>query len=57
MLVNVKQAADRLGVQPRTLMRWRKERRGPRFKRIVGCIRYSTEDLDEFIESATEATR
>ena len=54
MLINVNEAAWRLGVKPRTLMKWRKENRGPFFKRIEGCIRYSTEDLDSFIESATE---
>lgn len=54
MLINVNDAAGRLGVNPRTLMKWRKEKRGPRFKRIEGCIRYSIGDLDLFIDSATE---
>lgn len=57
MLVNVREAADWLGVKPRTLMKWRKENRGPPFKRIEGCVRYSTEGLEIFIKSAAGLVR
>ena len=42
-------AAELLRLRPRTLTRWRFERRGPAFVRLGGAIRYRTADLEAFV--------
>lgn len=46
------QAAERLGLQPRTLERWRWTGVGPRFRKLGGAVRYAQADLDEFADAA-----
>ena len=41
-------AAAFLGVSVATIRRWRREGRGPRFKRLGGMIRYAITDLQEW---------
>ena len=44
-------AADRLGVSVETMRTWRRQKRGPRYRKIGGrCMRYSIADLLAFIE-------
>jgi hypothetical protein len=44
--------ASYLAVSVETLRTWRKQDRGPRFRRIGRCIRYSTADLLAFVETS-----
>lgn len=48
-LMNERQAAALLGIQPTTLRRWRWVGKGPLFVRVGGCIRYSTEEIAAYI--------
>lgn len=49
-LLDEKQAAEFLGLQPRTLASWRfTGRRGPKFVRISArCVRYRQQDLNDW---------
>lgn len=50
-LIDTADAAELLGLAPRTLMRWRVERSGPTFIRIGNrSVRYRPSDLDAWIE-------
>lgn len=49
ILLDEPAAAAILGLQPKTLCRWRFERRGPAFIRVGSAIRYRTADLDDFV--------
>jgi len=51
-LIDERFAASYFGVSVETLRTWRKQDRGPRFRRIGRCIRYSTADLLAFVETA-----
>ena len=45
-------AANYLGLSPRTLQQWRYLGRGPRFVRVSDrCIRYRMRDLDDWLAS------
>lgn len=56
-LLNEQQAAELLGVAPKTLAMWRSYRRpGPRFIRVGRLIKYRRRDLDAWLESRTEGT-
>jgi predicted DNA-binding transcriptional regulator AlpA len=48
-LLNEKAAAHALGLQPKTLTRWRWEGRGPPHCKIGGAVRYRVEDVEAFI--------
>jgi len=45
-------AAKYLGLAPRTLSRWRWAGKGPSFHKLGSAVRYSVEELDNFIASA-----
>ena len=45
-------AASYLGVKVETLRTWRKQRRGPRYRKLGRCVRYSSADLLAFVEAA-----
>jgi hypothetical protein len=45
-------AASYLAVSVETLRTWRKQDRGPRYRRIGRCVRYSVADLLAFVEAA-----
>lgn len=48
-LLNETAAAEVLQLRPKTLCRWRFERRGPDYVKIGGAVRYRTTDLAEFV--------
>jgi hypothetical protein len=45
-------AASYLGISVQTLRNWRKSQRGPRFRKLGKCVRYSTDDLLAFVNEA-----
>ena len=47
------EAAARIGLQRRTLEKWRVEGRGPRFRKLCGAVRYAPQDLDAWADAAT----
>ena len=56
-LLTTDEAAELLGVRPKTLTRWRWTGDGPRFKRIgPKAIRYDPRDLEEFIAAGDRAS-
>jgi hypothetical protein len=44
--------ASYLAVSVETLRTWRKQNRGPRYRRIGRCVRYAMADLLSFVEAA-----
>jgi len=44
--VNIREAAERLGLSPRILDTYRCTGEGPWFHRFGGCVRYRQKDLD-----------
>lgn len=55
-LLNERSAAERLGVAPKTLARWRFAKRGPVYRKIGGLVKYAESDLVNFIaQSAVPA--
>jgi hypothetical protein len=55
VVVRERDAAAMLGVSTAALRRWRRERRGPAFIRIEGCIGYRLADLEDFLSENTVA--
>ena len=49
--LNTGEAADHLGLSPRTLERYRVSGDGPVFLKFGGLVRYLPEDLDEWARS------
>ena len=52
-----RQTAKLLGLAVRTLQLWRYQKRGPRYVKLGGAVRYRLEDLERFIEAGTRETR
>ena len=48
-LLNESAAAEALQIRPKTLCRWRFERRGPAYVKIGGTVRYRRADLTDFV--------
>lgn len=49
LLITTKQAADLLGVSPRSLEKWRLIGCGPAYRKLAGrLVRYALADLDDF---------
>lgn len=48
-------AAQYLGVQPATLRRWRSLGTGPAYKKLKKAVRYSLEDLHDYLQKQTVA--
>jgi predicted DNA-binding transcriptional regulator AlpA len=46
--LNQKQLARRWGLSPRTIERWRRQRRGPSYLKLVGRVVYRHEDIVAF---------
>jgi predicted DNA-binding transcriptional regulator AlpA len=44
-LLNEKQAAEYLGLSPATLSSWRCRKKGPRWVKLGGAVRYDDADL------------
>ena len=56
-LVATPKAAEYLGVRPNTLEGWRIRGEGPRYRKIGRLVRYTTDDLDDYInEQARRST-
>ncbi len=52
MLLDERQAAEALGLTPRTLQEWRRTGGGPPFVRVSSrCVRYRVADLETWIEA------
>jgi len=47
------EAAEILGVKPNTLEGWRTRGVGPRFRKIGSLVKYSENDLEDYIEAQT----
>ncbi|KGO35170.1 MAG: helix-turn-helix domain-containing protein [Desulfoprunum sp.] len=53
-LLTQEQAAELLGVLPKTLQAWRTTQRYPlKFVKVGRCVRYRLQDLADFIEKRT----
>ena len=50
-LLTQEQAASRLLMKAQTLAKWRQRRKGPRFCKYGGKIRYRAADIENFILS------
>lgn len=48
-LLREAEAAERLGLRPATLRRWRWAGQGPAFVQVGGAIRYDPVDLEHFV--------
>lgn len=49
------EAADYLGLAPKTLSRWRWAGKGPTYRKLGAAVRYARSDLDAFITDAEVA--
>jgi predicted site-specific integrase-resolvase len=49
-------AAQALGVSPRTLQKWRWNGKGPKFIRLNGAVRYDTADIESFVSGARRSS-
>ncbi len=49
-LMDTRQAAAYLSVSVRCVEQWRFKKRGPRYVKIEGSVRYRRSDLDDFME-------
>ncbi len=47
-LLTEEQAAQRLGLNHRTLAAWRQRRQGPPYVKVGKCVRYRVADLEAF---------
>jgi predicted DNA-binding transcriptional regulator AlpA len=54
-LLNSAEAAERLGLEPRTLDQWRYLGKGPAYVKLGRAVRYRPEALDEYIIDNTKA--
>ncbi len=50
-LLNERQVAIILGLSRRTLSQWRWRKKGLRFMKIGRSVRYSEEDIEEFLRT------
>lgn len=55
-LLTPRETADRLGVAPKTLAKWRCESKGPAFVRVGSRIMYSAADVEAFITALPRRT-
>ena len=55
--INEKQAAAYLGLSEKTMQAWRWQRRGPRYHKFHGAVRYLFADLDEYARESRRETR
>lgn len=55
-LLTQEEAAELLGVLPKTLQAWRTTQRYPlKFVKVGRCVRYKRQDITDFIEKRTFA--
>ena len=50
--INEFAAAHFLGLAPKTLSRWRWAKKGPKFCKFSGAVRYAIVDLEEYASDA-----
>jgi excisionase family DNA binding protein len=50
LLLSTKQLAAALGKSPRTVEDWRAQKRGPKWVKVGGHVRYRTEDVEKWLE-------
>jgi excisionase family DNA binding protein len=52
--LTIEKAAELLTLHPKTLMKWRHQRRGPKYLKFGGRgrVRYRREDIDAFIAAS-----
>ncbi len=55
-LLTTREAAERLGLSPRTLERYRVTGEGPRFRKIGRWVRYTPEDLEKWLEGCARTS-
>lgn len=53
--MNETDAANLLGLQQKTLRRWRWAGKGPAFHRLGGAVRYHPDDLQKFLDQSRVA--
>lgn len=53
ILLNTEQAAERLGLSPRTLERYRVTGEGPEFLKMGRAVRYTASKLQRWLERCT----
>lgn len=47
------EAAEYLGLAPKTLSRWRWAGKGPAYRKFGSAVRYSADDLERFASEAS----
>lgn len=47
------EAAEHLGISPKTLRAWRLQGRGPRYVKLGRAVRYLVQDLDQWASGRT----
>jgi hypothetical protein len=52
-MLNTREAAILLDVEPSTLAAWRHQRRGPDYIRMGGSIRYRRDAIEKWVEAST----
>ena len=55
-LLTTTEAAEWLGLSPRTLERYRVTGEGPKFRKIGRWVRYTVADLDAWLEQCTRSS-
>jgi hypothetical protein len=55
VLLDEKEAADRLGLSPRTLQAWRVSGGGPIYRKVGRRVLYAVPDLAAFVDAGTRA--
>ena len=55
VLIDEKDAAERLGLSPRTLQAWRVSGGGPVYRKIGRRVAYAVSDLAAFVEAGTRS--
>ena len=56
-LVRPEAAAQRLGVSPSTLAKWRMTGDGPPFRKLSArCVRYALDDLEAYMRAKSQQT-
>lgn len=50
-LLSTPKAAEYMGLSHRTLETWRRDGKGPRYRKVGRLVRYDPTDLDAFLDS------
>lgn len=50
-LLNAKDVAKLLGIQPDTLTKWRQQGKGPRHQKLGGTVKYSEKEVQDYLKS------